>query len=337
MEQLLPGRHPKADFFVCDVFRVLPYFKDDMASMEHPVFSLATKPDQRVLHYEYNGNSLTVLPGFHGLATIFDKDVLLYCASYLKAALNEGYKVQQKIRVTAYDMLVSTNRGIDGRSYERLKMALTRLSGTRIKTNVQANNIRIIQDFGLIDSWGIVEKSPVDGRMVAIEIKLSEWFLNAILANELLTINQDYFQLRKPLERRIYELARKHCGDDQDFKINLSKLHKKIGTTAPLFKFRAAFREIIKTNHLPDYCASMDCDIVTFTNRRKPIRNQTSSLPFLLPSDFEKAKAAAPGWDIYQLEREWWDWIADKEHPNRPGAAFIAFCRKKYRQAGRRH
>ena len=42
---LLPDRHPTADFFVCDILDALP--KDDMATMEHPVFSLSTRPDLR--------------------------------------------------------------------------------------------------------------------------------------------------------------------------------------------------------------------------------------------------------------------------------------------------
>src|SRR5918999_2566561 len=50
----------------------------------------------------------------------------------------------------------------------------------------------------------------------------------------------------------------------------------------------------------------------------------------LSTTDYEKAKAAAPGWDVYYLEREWREWIAKKGAPENPGAAFIAFCRKKY-------
>src|SRR3546814_17394006 len=37
---LLPVRHPNQDLFICDVLDAIP--KDDMASMEHPVFSLST-------------------------------------------------------------------------------------------------------------------------------------------------------------------------------------------------------------------------------------------------------------------------------------------------------
>ena len=87
MEPLLPVRHENRDFFVCDIFDALPYFKDDMASMEHPIFSLSTKPDMRVLHYEYNGNTITIIPSGNGLATIHDKDILLYCISKLRYAI----------------------------------------------------------------------------------------------------------------------------------------------------------------------------------------------------------------------------------------------------------
>jgi hypothetical protein len=55
----------------------------------------------------------------------------------------------------------------------------------------------------------------------------------------------------------------------------------------------------------------------------------------LKTSDFERAKAAAPGWDVYQLESEWREWIATKGKPEKPGPAFIAFCRQKYRREGR--
>lgn len=55
----------------------------------------------------------------------------------------------------------------------------------------------------------------------------------------------------------------------------------------------------------------------------------------LSTTDYEKAKAAAPGWDVYYLEQEWREWIAQKDRPDNPGAAFIAFCRKKYQREGR--
>ena len=58
--ELLPERHPQMDFFLCDVFDAIP--KDDMATMEHPVFSLATRPDRRILRYDHNGAQVEVTP-----------------------------------------------------------------------------------------------------------------------------------------------------------------------------------------------------------------------------------------------------------------------------------
>lgn len=52
----------------------------------------------------------------------------------------------------------------------------------------------------------------------------------------------------------------------------------------------------------------------------------------LSTSDYENAKKVAPGWDIYELEQQWLEWIADKEPPHRPGSAFVAFCRRKSRK-----
>ena len=63
---LLPRRHPTHDLFICDVLDAIP--KDDMASMEHPIFSLATKPDTRTLRYEHGAVSVEITPSVRGLA-----------------------------------------------------------------------------------------------------------------------------------------------------------------------------------------------------------------------------------------------------------------------------
>jgi plasmid replication initiation protein len=333
MESLLPVRHPERDFFTCNIFDALPCFKDDMASMEHPIFSLSTKPDMRSLYYEHNGKTIEITPSGIGLATIHDKDILLYCASYLRNAISNGHQPSKRIRFAAYDLLVSTNRLTNGRSYERLKSALVRLRGTTITTNIKTGGQEVTNIFGLIDSAGVV-KEDESRRIIAAEIEASDWFYNAVLSNELLTINKDYFRIRKPMERRIYEIARKHCGDQPSFKVGLDKLHKKIGTNSPLKKFRFQIKGIAETNHLPDYEISFSDDVVTFTNRnaRKQTKDNNAEqypLPLLKPVTFEKAREVAPGWDIYALESEWRDWANTKTPPKRPDAAFIAFCRKK--------
>src|SRR5271154_2722935 len=167
---LLPDRHPIQDFFICDVTDAIP--KDDMGSMEHPIFSLATKPDTSVREYEHNGVKIAVLPSALGLATIHDKDVLIYCISQLVAKMNMGAELHKTLHLKAYDLLVATNRNTDGRGYEQLVGALDRLSGTRIKTNLKTNQKIKKEGFGLIDSWK-VERNPKSERMSEIVINLS--------------------------------------------------------------------------------------------------------------------------------------------------------------------
>lgn len=288
---LAPDKHKQTDFFICDVFDT---YKDDSASMEHPVFSLSTKPDHRMLMYEYNGNTIKIKPSYTGLATIHDKDILLYLTSSLMNAKNNGEKISNRVRFTAYDYLISTNKTINGKSYVQLKDGLERLSGTRIETNIKTSEKEVLSEFGLIDSWHIVKEGK-DGRMVAVEVVLSEWFFNSILGNAVLSIDKDYFRLRKPTERRLYELARKHCGNQVTWKIGLDKLKDKIGSNSPLSKLRFNINKLAETNHLPEYNISMVDDVVMFSRKEPPKENNA---PSKLPKYVTKKvieKHAKPG------------------------------------------
>ena len=109
---LLPLRHAQGDFFVCDIFDAAP--KGDMASMAHPIFTLSTKPDTKKRRYvATDGKSyVEVRPNMIGLATVHDRDVLIYCISQVMAALNDGKQVHRTLRFKAYDLLVATNRPV---------------------------------------------------------------------------------------------------------------------------------------------------------------------------------------------------------------------------------
>ena len=205
---LVPVRHPQKDFFIADILDV--GFKDDVASMEHPLFALKAG-NMRVKTYLRNGISVTIQPGHGGCATIHDKDIWIYCISQMTEALNRGREVSKTVRFTAYDFLTSTNRDTSGRAYERMAEALARLRNTGIETNVETDGQRERRGFGLVESWRVVEKTS-GGRMVAVEVTLPEWLHRSVLAKNVLTISPDYFRIRKPIDRRIYELARKHLS-----------------------------------------------------------------------------------------------------------------------------
>jgi hypothetical protein len=74
-----------------------------MASMEHPIFSLATKPDTRVQRYEHKNVTVEIAPSVRGLAMIYDKDILIYCASQLMGKKNAGEPLGQTLHLNAHD------------------------------------------------------------------------------------------------------------------------------------------------------------------------------------------------------------------------------------------
>ena len=290
-DSLLPERHAQRDFFTCDIF---DSFKDDLASMEHPVFSLSKKPDHRELVYQRNGTTIKIKPSYTGLATVFDKDILLYMASCLMNAKNSGEPISKTVRFTSYDYIISTNKSLGGAQYQLIKEGLERLNGTLIQTNIKTNGVEVTEEFGLIDKWKIV-KEDKNGKAVAIEVKLSDWFYNSILGDAVLTIDKDYFRLRKPTERRLYELARKHCGNQTAWKISLQNLKEKLGVTSQMKLFRFNIKSIAETNHLPEYNLSIEGDVVLFSRKEPPKENNT---PVQLPQHVTKKeieKHAKPG------------------------------------------
>lgn len=264
---LAPERHPQADFFIADILDAS--LKDDAVSMEHPLFALRAG-DRKVRIYEYGDTTVEVRPGRKGLATIHDKDVWIYCISQLMEAINRGRDdITRTVRFTAYDFLVTTNRTTDGDSYKRMGEALERLSESRVVTNIETAGKRERAGFGLIDSWQVIERK--DKRMVAIEVTLPDWLFRSVTAKHVLTLDRDYFRLRKPLDRRIYELARKHCGKKPEWSIALDKLHKKSGSSASLREFRRSIKTLSDVNHLPGYSVILrdENSKVTFRNRNK--------------------------------------------------------------------
>ena len=280
---LLRQRHPNRDFFVADLFDYA--MKDDGVSMEAPIFTLSTKPDLSVWTWESKDGSkkIKVSPSVEGRATQFDKDVLIYVVSQLTEALNRGRDdaKNRTVRFTVYDYLMVTNRGVGGDDYKRLQEAFERLAGTRITTDIRTGGVRVKEGFGIIDTWRIVEKSRDDERMIAVEITLSTWLYNAVQVFEVLTIHPDYFRLRKPLARRLYELARKHCGHQTQWSVGLHLLRDKTGSRSSLYEFRRMVKDIAKASTLPEYRVTLsDDDKVTFYVRdnTRLVRSITNSL-----------------------------------------------------------
>ena len=208
--------------------------------------------------YEHNGKRVEVVPSGKGLATVFDKDIIIYCVSKLISMRDEGRPIGPCVRLTTHDMLVATNRPTDSIGYERLEPALDRLMGTCVKTNIETGERTETKTFSLIQSYDYSRKKHgIFERLRYLEVELSNWLFRAIEANEVLAISRDYFRLRSPLDRRIYELARKHCGKQQNWRVRSTCCKKRSGSTHGAPKFTEYMRHVAAENHLPDYAMTL--------------------------------------------------------------------------------
>ncbi|WP_027256306.1 MULTISPECIES: replication initiator protein A [Leisingera] len=329
---LLPDRHPQKDFFILDITDVVP--KDDTASMEHPLFSLATKPDMRHLVYQNGENRLEIAPSGLGLPTIKDKDILIFCISQLMDMKNRGEKIGKRVRFSARELSIATNRPIGGNHYKRLEQAFKRLQGTQFTTTIRTGNKREVRIFSLVDQAGFVMQEEGAWRLDYCEVVLSDWFMRAIEANEVVTISHDYFRLRRPLERRLYEIGRKHCGSQPKWQIGLAKLQEKTGSNAPLKKFRLNIRQIIEDDHTPFYRMELTPEDLVIFRPRSP---QRDLLPGIRLPEWAEDKARAiareKGRDYYSLRSDWLTFAnseaAKGNPPKNAGAAFLAYCKKQ--------
>jgi len=172
-------------------------------------------------------------------------------------------------------------------------------------------------------------------RLDYCEVILSDWVMRAIEANEVVTISRDYFRLRRPLERRLYEIARKHCGTSPKWQIGLPKLQDKTGSNAPLKRFRLNLREIIEADTTPFYRFELTKDdLVIVRPRKAPTARLSASIK--LPEwaeDKGREVAREKGWDYHALRSNWLGMASEEaakgNPPKNAGAAFVGYCKKQ--------
>ncbi len=351
MSALLPERHPVRDFFVLDVFDVTP--RSDIASMEHPVFSLSTKPDTRVLSYEHDDAKIEIIPSSRGLPSIFDKDILIYCISKLMHLKNNGKPIGPKVRLTTHDLLFSTNKPTNNLGYQRLEASLERLAGTVIKTTIETGDEATVRGFPLISSFEYNRKGSMHAeRLRYLEVTLSEWLFRAIESAEVLPISRDYFRIRSPLDRRLYELARKHCGTKEKWRIGVDKLQKKCGSKQLRKHFMHHLRKTVEADQLPDYRIALEDDFVIFYKREvEAAEAKPASLPpappqaapkpeasakpkaiFVSSSALERLKELLPRSDVHHCEGVYCKWAIDQEPARNEDARFLTWAQNYWKR-----
>ena len=228
--------------------------RDQRDLMERPFFSLAKAKRIAPILYEAGGQRVEVhaLPE-HGMATIWDADVLIWAASQIVEAENRDLRTSRFLRFTPYQLLQAVGRATGAREYRLLKGALARLQSTVIRTTIRHGEHWRRHQFSWINEWE--ELTTRDGRVEGMEFVLPDWFYRGVIDRSLvLTIDPAYFRLTGGIERWLYRVARKHAGHQkQGWLFDVTHLHEKSGSLARISDFALDLRRIAARQPLPGY------------------------------------------------------------------------------------
>ena len=346
MTNLVPHRH-HPDLFIADLMTAP--LKELAEHLEFPFFGLARQPFHRVRRFEdEHGNYIELGPGVEGLPTIQDQDILIFCMTKAMDAIRHGRPVPERVQMSAGELLQFANRPTGGRQYDAVEKAIYRLTTLTLKTNIRGEEATYSKLFGIVDEASMVRRhnrKDRPGALLGCEIVLSRWVREALEARRVLTLHKNYFQLRTPLDRAIYQVVRKHCGGQRMWNIGLAKLQAKVGSSRPLRMFRFDLKKLARRwrdQDFLDYAIEFNDDqdqlVARYTG--EPRRISADRQPAdrrLTRQTLETLRRKHPDLDPGQMEQLWRSWAAKQpEQPRNTQAAFLGFCKRyaELRDAG---
>jgi plasmid replication initiation protein len=254
---LRPDPHPIRDFFIAELIDYAP--KDHADMMERPFFSIAKRKRMKPIEYQNDDGSVFIrVSGHpeHGMATIWDADILIYCISRIVAARDRGDNdAGPSIFVTPYELLKGIARDTGGQNYAELIAAIKRLKTTTIETNIRGGRNRWAAFNWLAEVEGEGREPNDPSQLKMLELRLSNWLFKGIMGGKgVLTLDREWFLMKGGLERVIYRIARKHAGDQaHGWTCRFDTLYKKTGSEEPSRNFAVRLRRLVQKNALPRY------------------------------------------------------------------------------------
>lgn len=331
----------------------LPYIadipmRDQREVMERPFFSLAKKKRIKPIEYTSPDGKLWVhvsANSDYGMATIWDADILIYCASVIADMARCGINdIPRTLKLMPYDLLRAIGRPTTGRAYELLGQSLDRLVATTVKTNIRAENRREAT-FSWLDGWTqLVDEKTERSRGMTIEI--SNWFYEGVLmSGGVLAIDRSYFNITGGRERWLYKVARKHAGGAgaSGFAISMPTLFAKSGADGEYRRFKFELLKIISRNELPGFDLSLETGstssepLIRMTRRDVSVDSLVPTRPLnaqhtITTKTRELLARDCPGWDLDVLHASFESWISAEQErtPVNYQAAFIGFVQQHH-------
>jgi plasmid replication initiation protein len=228
--------------------------RDAQDLMAWPFFSLAKSRRVAPIDFRMGEAAIRVeATREHGMATIWDADILIWATSQIVDARDHGLKTSRAIATTPYEILTFIGRGTSAREYLLFRAALDRLQSTTVATTIRQKAGRRMHRFSWLNEWK--ESADRFGRPLGIELVLPDWFHAGVMADAfVLTIDRAYFRLTGGIERWLYRLVRKHGGRQaHGWSFDLRHLHAKSGALSAYKRFAFEIRAIVARQSLPGY------------------------------------------------------------------------------------
>ncbi len=258
----------QGDLFALDS-PLLTEVRGERSLMAFPFFALSKGRWTKPLAYKTDTVSIEIVATSKGIATIYDKEVLLYIASLMVAKLDAGHEVSQDFYFTAHDLFRVTGVNGSARSYARLSDALERLQGTQIKTDIEAGGEGQAGFFSWLSEAQLhyTKTKTGDKRLKAVKVRLCDWLYRAILRDRrVLEYAPSYFQLG-PIERRLYEVARSACVHGA-VEFDIEELRLQLGYQSSTKHFRYELKRIADENGIPGFAFDLIEETATLRNGR---------------------------------------------------------------------
>lgn len=291
-----PGAAQQRELFQLDS-PLTGEIRGERSLMAFPFFALSKNAWMKPLSFATPEVSIEVHPSARGVATIYDKEIVLYIASLMSAKLDAGESVSQDFTFTAHDLFSVTGANHSARSYSRLSDALERLQGTQIRTNIEAGGEGEEGFFSWLSEARLQyvrSGKRAEKRLKAVKVRLCDWLFRAILRDrQVLNYATTYFQLG-PVERRIYEVARSTCVDGKALEIDLPTLRLQLGFQNQLANFRSAMRQIVAENAIPDFDLELIEEADDAENTGKRGRKTTKATIVIRPRREAEAQLELP-------------------------------------------
>jgi plasmid replication initiation protein len=205
---------------------------------------------------EYDDGKVKITVTGSPIATMYDLEVLIYIVSLMAQRLERGEQVERTFAFSAGDFFRVAGIADSGSAYYRIEGALDRLQGTKVRTNIVTGGERTKEGFSWVDSYKLVYKEDT-GVLERVTVTICEWLWRAIkMDNNKFIYDPCYFDL-PPLEKRLYEMARAHCGQ-RGFRMWLDNLQRRVGSQDELRRFKSKLKAIAaRKRPLPGYCLAL--------------------------------------------------------------------------------